>query len=215
MPQTETAGIQTSGVHLDTKIIQECQQFLFLPSKPSMRVTAPPQTKLARTFIGGPEQRVTYSTEMQLDQLGLGTCHPSPFPANPGQGKKIAPIKKETNTKTRPISKVSLIGQLKQKPEALRAKGVLLLSVISLAVQTALAFRATLAAPSSTSPAHPEDSVEGEFAKFRSHGGLGQLGHCILRIFYPVAGLESRSKTTESVAVPRGTLNEAGQANRH
>lgn len=46
----------------------------------------------------------------------------------------------------------------------------------------------------STSPAHPEDSVEGEFAQFRSHGGLGQLGHCVLRIFHTVTGLESREQ---------------------
>ncbi len=35
-----------------------------------------------------------------------------------------------------------------------------------------------------------EDSVEGNFAKLRSHCGLGQLSDGILHIFYPIAGLE-------------------------
>lgn len=55
VPQTEIAGIQTSGIHLDTNIIQECQQLLFLPSKCCTRVTAPPRTRLDSTFITGPE----------------------------------------------------------------------------------------------------------------------------------------------------------------
>ena len=70
-----------------------------------------------------------------------------------------------------------------------------------------------LAAPVSTSPTHPEDSIKGKFAKLRSHGGLGQLGHSILRILHPIAGLEKKKKRYKSVAVLKGTSREAEWVN--
>lgn len=118
------------------------------------------------------------------------------------------------------ISKNSLMHRTKQKLGSPLSKGHFAVKCIRPAKQTGVSGdtgSSVIHLPSdpppqrSTSPAHPEDSVEGEFAQFRSHGGLGQLGHCVLRIFHTITGLEGREAKNQR----RWQCQEGPQMRQH